>query len=860
MELAQRFALDNIYCAPGQDKQFCFKMVRHTKPNIPVRRYVMIYNSLKHLPNQTSQFHVFALGNLPPIVINLLKQKQDWFRDSWINVAADMVMRNYILKIYNQQGQMFPREKVYYSFIDESSILVALESTGELTSRFNVKSFNYLSIYSNSYFTSPHFNSLAQRVGIDYRNNVVNDNLDKVRLQGYVDGYRSKGGDVFIYVNGMHVKEVRLDIPDGSMVEMVYDQSVLSRESYAIPSLRTFGSTMDSRTKFLLFRNSVASSIQYVDDTELYINSTQFILNKGLYFYKHKDYVMRNVTDKDFSIDAIYVNNTRQALNEALDQFVNTADITLYSRRSGRDMPLVYSSMKLHELYKLPASKQLDVINNTGYNTGMFRAETMESSSYFKVASLPKMSALDKFTAFETLGYNGVSYYFADTPNQVTKAYVDVPELYQTNSVVFEYDTDGKLFHTTSTSGPLYPVSSDAVKHVQFFKGSVPSYYVGYYEHNAVVTLKNPSSEIMVLSAYFVEGVKATEWVDITKTNKVSRLGDRLELLETEGYNVKVVYLDELNIYDEYLDLGIGVMYFPLAYLHGSSDLSAKKVADIYYRDIAIWLNKHRLTQGIDYVIDYPYVCIFSKKYIDYSLTRQELLIKCSGCTTNKASINELDINGFVNNGVLTRNRYYDLRDDRVIGVFVDGKLKSRSSVNYSETDNTVRLSHPLNGLPYTVEENFIPLRDITGVDTVDEYAKNIESNTKISALFNEILPEPEASEFNIIPTAHYLYSPTLSKIINDLVTGMIPQEVYSTNYNDNTITALLNANYAKYMKVDPVKMQLPETIVEIHPHVGNAVIELDLLAYRFVTNVIRLITNNRPQMINISGYLSLRT
>jgi hypothetical protein len=71
-------------------------------------------------------------------------------------------------------------------------------------------------------------------------------------------------------------------------------------------------------------------------------------------------------------------------------------------------------------------------------------------------------------------------------------------------------------------------------------------------------------------------------------------------------------------------------------------------------------------------------------------------------------------------------------------------------------------------------------------------------------------------------------------------------------------VVQLLQERYASLLAIEPVKLDLPEAIVEIHPHLGNAAITLDLFQYRFVTNVVRVLTNNRPTRVNLSGYLVL--
>ena len=858
MRHVQRFALDNIYCAPGQDRQFSFKMVRVNKSYLPAKGYTSVYGLQKHLPNKVSKFQVFLLGNLPTQILNLMSQKQLWLRDSWIKASDDMVARNLIVKVYNEDGLNFPRDHIYYSFTDENSLMIALEVSEYIKAKLPIVSFKFLQVYSNAYFQSTEFNNLTNKTGISYKCGIVNSNSDKVQFQNFVALNKAKGGDVFIYADGYYVPEVTLSIEDGSLLEVIYDQSVISRETVAVTDMRTFSSIRDSKMKYLMYRDKTQDFIQYEDDNEVYIHSNKPLVKKGLFYYKHKAHAMRNVTDKDYSFNSQYINNTCMRVSSLVDPGPGDKYLILYTRRSGRDMPLVYSSLKLHELYKLPAETQLNVINNTGFTLDLFRAERLENSDYFKVADASKMSEVTLALATSALGYGALTRYFAETPCKSVSMDILVPELYQWNSVGFEYNEDGKYVGRFVTNGPIFSKSSTSIKLVEFMKGSVPSNFGELHPPQGSTVLTDTDEEVVILAAYFEDHVRQSVWEEVTSTSGLTRADNTLSWDVELGKKVKIVRLNQLNIYEQDIDLSDGSLYFPIISYEDKGTGLQNHIADVPYLNISLYLNGNYLTQGIDYTLDFPYVSIVSKKYIDYTLPAQKLHVRASGFTLDKQAINHLDVSGFVSHGTLTRNSYYDLRNDRVYSVYVDGKLKARDSVRYSEDDNTVRLNSSSNGLPYTLRETFIPIKFLTGQDTRALYESNNNSNKKIADLFNVAYPEPSINPFNVIGQAHYLFSPVVSKIINDLVRGVLPESLYSTPYNDDSIHNLLSTRYKGLLKLDPVKLEFPSTIVEIHPHLGNTVIALNLLQYRFVINVIRIITNNKPQRINLSGYLSL--
>ena len=182
----QKFAIEKIYCAPSQDRQFSFSLVRVNKQDFPVKRFVTVYNVNKPLPSQDKYYHVFVIGNLNPTFLNLLKQNHNWYKDVWYNAQDDMNNRNYILQIYNEDGVIFPRQCIHYSFIDENSIIIAIDSTEDLKRYFNIKSFKYLRVYSNTYFNSNEFASLPTKIGIHCELSFVENNIDKVSLQNKI--------------------------------------------------------------------------------------------------------------------------------------------------------------------------------------------------------------------------------------------------------------------------------------------------------------------------------------------------------------------------------------------------------------------------------------------------------------------------------------------------------------------------------------------------------------------------------------------------------------------------------------------------------------------------------------------------
>lgn len=856
MQEIQRFALEHIYCAPSQDYQYRFSLVRVTKDNYPVSRTVNVYNDIRVLPRPTGRFHVYVVGNIPVTSLNLLSKKRNWIRDKWYNVQDDMNARNFIIQLYNKEGRSIPRSNIYYSCSHNDGLIFAIESDHLIDKLFNIEEDCYVRFYSNEYFSGDIFQSTNSPVGIYCDSRVVLSNQDKVDLQNKISQLESKGGKTLVYVNGYYADSVTLHIPINSLVEIVYDNSIISKEIYPISSLRTFESKKDNKLKYLLFRSHLLNSIQYEDDTEVYITGKVGYLTKGLYYYQHKDYSFNNVTDKDFAIYTQFTNTQAQMLSELIGGGISDKSITLLTRRSAGERKLIYSSLKLHELYKLPDTTEFEVMSNTGYTLHELRAEQLENSSYFKIMSAVSLKDITSDLATEAVGYNGISYYYANSPIKIgNDRTVKVPKLYQEESIAYEYDTQGKLLKYSESTGPLYTTDS-AARHVEFIQGKKQEYPSLLYRTNEPISLR--ASEYRILIAQYEGSIRISSWEDITESNVCTYINDTVTVNDSDLKRVRVFYFDRPIVQDLKLPYVDGVLIFPITVWEDRGNGYQNHLLDLPYENIEVFLNNHRLTYKVDFFLDFPYIGICNKGYIDYTKSEQDIHVRLTGYNLDKEKINQREIRGFVSHGVLTRNNYYDIRDDRVFSTYINGKIVDRSELKFSENDSVIRVDSPINGLPYTMTEHIVSIKPITGTSTLPYLQSNDELNSKISALYNIVYPEPKVPPFNVIENHYYLYSTVVSKVIHDLLDGNISASLYTKPYNDTLINELLSTHYKRELKLDPVKEDYPPNIIKIHPHYGNDTIAVNIYQYRFISNLVRILTNGQPDKINLSGYLTI--
>lgn len=855
MEILQEFAINNIHCSPGEDRQFRFQLVRATKPFEPITKSIILFNhNYMTLPNSTDAFHVYLIGGIPPIILNLKAKnspcKGCGGNSAWINVEDDMNERNYIFQIYDDEGYNFPRKNIYYRVSKEGNLVIALNVDGVVRNLFNVDNFKYMRIYSN-----PYYKGETTDDSIDIKGKLINTRQELVDMQRDINQLKDRG-KTLIFINGLFTTEFDINLPGQTYIEYMRDTGMKTMERYKINSLRTFISRMDEKMKYFLYRNKTSDFILYEDDLEVYIvGKDKNKKDRGLYYYQNRDIALRNVTDRDYSLTTEYVNRQASILSELLGGGLQDKDIIVYTRDPMWRRSLVYSALKLHELYKLPHSKQLNVMLNGGASIDEFRVEFLEESNYWKVAGMENLMDLTKELAMDTVGYSAASFYYGNTPKVLTKEEsTEVPYIYTNKSTAYEYDQNGLMIKSYNTHGGHYPIANKEAKFIEYIQNrNVRKFNLYKYGDEIII---DPNREYKVLRAKYDLDQREEEWEDITNFYYVKRKGNKLVIELNDLSKFRVVYLDDPYMLDVNIKLGSVFPIITLSMEEVEKGVTKTKPLDVCYDTVEVYLNGRRLVQYLDWFMDFPRIVITNKPYLDYTKEVQNIHIRCTGFNHIPDKINEREVIGFVNNGVLSRNKHYDIRDDRVISIFVDGKMYDRSKVKFAEKDNTVRLTDPLNGKPYTICDKVLNISSLSGLKTYPEFEKSMELNGKISKLYDQIFPEPYINPFNVIGDHHYIFSPLVSTIIRDIISGVISPEIYTRNYQPKLIREFIDEYYPLLTKVDPINKGLPKELVEIHPDYGNMQFVVNAFQYRFIYNLVSLLTEGDVDRCNLSGYL----
>jgi hypothetical protein len=269
--------------------------------------------------------------------------------------------------------------------------------------------------------------------------------------------------------------------------------------------------------------------------------------------------------------------------------------------------------------------------------------------------------------------------------------------------------------------------------------------------------------------------------------------------------------------------------------------------------EIEVFLNNKSLIRNLDYIYKFPELYIINKSHLDDPANQpQNVHIRFTGFCKQDFTLNEVNDTGFIEHGVLSNDFSYDIRDDKVLRITMNGALVTRDQLVFSEFHSGVSITDPLNGIPYQIKDVVVPMRGITTADTYSLRDASMEIDKRVSEYLSLKIPQPNRPAVSAIPNRYEVYSPFISKILHDLLEGrLIIQDKIHTKQEVIDICK----EYEYLLAFDPSQeeQQVNDHYVIIHPHALDIVLGVPLNTYRFVDNVTRIYTNN---LVSLSPFV----
>lgn len=857
-------ALKNVWCTPEQDRQYIFAPYRISREN-GCMYTVTVMDSTYDLPDQTHYWHVFQIGQLHPLIVNLLPKTGEW-----VSFADAMASQDMIANIYTDTGIELPRFDTWYQYSTDKDLIVAIRTNTKIPIDFNNDQI-YVRIYSNEFFRSVRSQSVSP-YQVKTNGRYVTSVEDIVDIQTEFNTYSQlMFGYAYAFVNGYKTNTIDpFVVQVGDYVEYVFDSSILKVVKWRVGDLPFFKSTLDSKMKYLLhYPNDNLNNIEYQDDVDFYI--TEDIGNsrsRGVFYHRNNEDACRMVTHRDYSIVTQYIDNYNRplALYPNSPHNVDTASLYIeaYIRQSGYQRPLVYESNRINELYKLSDTDLVRALIGLDSTPTCWKANNLEQSWYTFIMRT-KCCYVTPDVVQDAYGYNALSSIIGMTPSSTYtssgKTAADVPYMLQTGCTVYEYDSDGLLlgwyYHVTGSRYFCANQNASKVEMISGLGGKALSEYQGMTE----VTLPSYVS-YRVYKCTLVNNIPDRKWV-LADSSEYTVDSGVWKWISTDPYTYPMLRTDskflatdiQVNCFDGVVDLSL----YNERFVEGNF---TNEIMDVPMGELDVFINGRSLIKDINYKLNFPRIIIQDKNYLNMANgadSAQNIHIRFTGFCDSSLNVIEADDTGFIQQGMASVNSKFNLRDDKVQRIVLDGKLQLKSELSYIENDPTASSLDSRNGLPYMVRDMVVPMRGLVPDDTYELRNQSKTIDTAISNYLSLKLPQETFTKPSVAKARYYLYSPFVSCIITSLVNGNYYPSAIKGFYNDMTMKSLVeNSPAYKYLSTDPTQSgnALPSEFVYVFAHPYNYPVELDMYQYMFVQRVVSYYCNG---LINLSDALTIK-
>ena len=833
------YALRSIWCSPFEDEQSIVELKRLTPINGAVKE-VKVFQDKFTLPDNIDAFHVYMIGGNHPAQLTF-----PYRTGEWVKLSDWCMISQLVAYLYTDKGILFPLSQTYVLREDDENFIIAVRILEKFPDLNQEKL--YLHLYHNQFWVVDIRKKLNEQIvclGAEFRKS-----NEMQLVQNKVDEYTKKGFVPHVFFNGQLVEGYRFNKDKEDVQEMMVDASIYKEFFFKVDSLPHFQSKLDKVKKYLLHlpkNSSNRNDIYYRDDISLFLvkipefnkdkpSSSEIVESR--YYHRNKEDSMRMLTHQDYSIPVDYVTSIIRSVGESMN--FNQWYIRLVVRRSGVDRQLINEKHHIRELYRLKDADIVGAMVGTNATVDVWRAENLETSMYTYLMRAYRHEVDDKKT-IEALGYVGAARVLSNPCISITRNangdYFHLPVGLVASCMVYEYDRTGKLMGYHQHQGS-----------VKYFAKNKNTIFVeaiaGHGSINPDIRINPPEvSNLFPLSQYRLyastlddKGV-VTTFRDVTKVdNYFHRTENNQALLKYKKDKETVILMGDGHwlAYDYEVDATDGVFDFSL--VSGSNQVPIM----IPYGKIDLWMNGYALVEGIDYFINFPLIAVVTKRYIDSDLPKQKITVRATGfCNQNLRRIMPREI-GFITYGKISCDNHYDLHDENISRINVAGAIIDPRVLIFDKDTGEASVKPFADALPFSVEDYYIPLRGMMGIDLYEEYEIDRKRSEEISAYLTKYLPNKEKQKNPDIPREYQLYSPLMSKIVSDIRKGILT--IGRLNSKDRMAVERIVNKYKRFLLVDPAYLGFDYDYVTVHPMVSDEQVTVEYRVYDFLDAINKL-------------------
>jgi len=855
LEYIVNHAILNAWCNPVQDLQSIVKPKRITRA-IGVWGEFEAGKTTYELPDKTSRFHVFQVGQLSPALMGLLESSGVWL------LAADTCHQKLmVIDVYTQYGIQFPRTQTWYMVTKNRNLLFAIKEIPSIPVSLRTEDI-FLRVYTNAFFQSRRAGIVKDDVRVAGKS--IQNTEELLALQNLCADWEKKPGAVYVFVNGVKVSHLNMfSAAIGAYVEIVYDSSIRTIVDFPLKDLKAFTSTLDNKTKYLLhYKDQGAGTIDYHDDIDVFLVQKHPTRDRhrGVYYHRNADNgdAVRMVTHKDYAIPTDYVSAYLASQPEWTAEDVV---VRLHIRNSGYSRPLVDEANRIKELYKMKDSDVVESLLSMDAVVPNWTAAVLENSAYAAIMRSPTANMALGLVQ-DAYGYNAISKILADSPiftQEVSgQQTAELPYGLQVRAGIYEYDTNGVLLgYYQHNQGATYVARNRTARLLEPVVGVIGNRLDETYGEQTMEIDQTLDYRFYTCGIEF-DGTVNNHWVDVTDSNLYSVINGVVTWF-TNPLTTYTLVRSNRNVLAYGVDVNnaSGVLRFPLTHLAMRGGSLTNRVMEIPMGELDVFLNARSLVEGVDYYVNFPEIVITNKAYLKDGEV-QHVDVRFSGLCKADFSREVITDTGFIDHGLLSANYRYDIRDDKVQRIIVGGGVFDRKQLLFAEDNRGVTVPDAKNGMPYSIRDVVVPLRGIAMDDTYALREKSLPVDKAVGTYLTTKLPQVPFTNPNAIKDLYAVVSPFCARLLFDMKNGILNDPRLKSFYADADVFDICKP-YEYLLAFDPTQDNLlPDpNYVAIHPHHLKTVVDIDIYCYKFLTRAVKLYLKDR---VSLTSFVRIST
>lgn len=843
-------ALTNAWANPQADRQHVLKLARASR-DIGDVKYTNVMFSRIPLPTNNKRYHVFVIGQNHPWTWNFAKNYISTVPyEEWVPITTLWTDRQLTANVYSDIGLMAPNPGVFVRLQYNHNILICFEDFTNIN--FKGPTQMYLRVYTNAMYEK--MVESTRSAMMDNFGGLMSSPSQVLEWQNRYHNLKTKPGLVQAFVNGRLV----VDFPPGSYspydwVDVRYDGSVLRTVDVAVKDMDVFLSTLDNTQKYIFHppRLNNASDLSMVsyDDVDFYLLG---VTGKGLYFHKNMRSAVRTLTHRDYTLNVGFLQNYVAA--HPTFGSLDNCTVRVVIRQGGMDIPVPFEHHRLRELYKMDDTKILSAFTNARATLPEWQAANLEQSGYSVMINTP-YPYLTTDIVKNGYGYNAMARYLAETPvatfstgiANVNPVIEPGPQL-RNNTTFYEYGADGLYRgYKYHTNGYRYISSYADTALVEGYWGKV-SKTLNCIVGNTPVTLMKGYGYRLYQAAQTSGVIDETSWKDVTDDTTIVGVHNGIAtwLHNPVRYIGMVLFNNVFLGYDFELEHSDRTLSFAITHTWPGGGL----LSPFPLGKVDIIMNDRSLVPGVDYYIDFPRIVIVSKKHINQSGPNRFTVRSYGFCTSEMKLQDQGDV-GWVQNGQVSYNSLFNLRDDRNVRCVIGGQMVRREDLIFNEDRPTANTLDPdYNGLPYYIDS---VMSAVNGVEEYESYPlreASLDLDKRLESYVSSLWPQPEQDNPTAITDRYAVYSPFFHKVMMDLKLGVlvIPDTWQSYEQMDQMLAA-----YKWWLNYDPCVVGVDEQFILIQPHNFDTAQTVTVAQYTFLQTIAKVYLNDK---ISLSGHL----